>query len=249
MSEISYVIKYDLNQTVEEAYNVLRANIQFCESDKKIKTIAVTSYSPGEGKSTTSINLGISMAKSGMKVLYVDADIRKPMPFKYFMSTNLKGLTNYILGQAELEEVINKTDIEGFDFISCGVKTNNPVELISSNKFSSFVSEVRETYDMVIIDTPPLGSVIDAALIASHVDGTIIVIEANVVKCQNALRMKEQLVRANANILGVVLNKISKSEYKNYYGSYDYYNSKKKYIKKWSQLIKNLKNLKRGEHD
>jgi len=82
-------------------------------------------------------------------------------------------------------------------------------------------------------------------LIASHVDGTIIVIEANVVKCQNALRMKEQLVRANANILGVVLNKISKSEYKNYYGSYDYYNSKKKYIKKWSQLIKNLKNLKR----
>jgi len=81
------------------------------------------------------------------------------------------------------------------------------------------------------------------------VDGTIIVIEANVVKCQNALRMKEQLVRANANILGVVLNKISKSEYKNYYGSYDYYNSKKKYIKKWSQLIKNLKNLKRGEHD
>lgn len=189
------------------------------------------------------------MAKSGMKVLYVDADIRKPMPFKYFMSTNLKGLTNYILGQAKLEEVINKTDIEGFDFISCGVKTNNPVELISSNKFSSFVSEVRETYDMVIIDTPPLGSVIDAALIASHVDGTIIVIEANVVKCQNALRMKEQLVRANANILGVVLNKISKSEYKNYYGSYDYYNSKKKYIKKWSQLIKNLKNLKRGEHD
>jgi len=68
-----------------------------------------------------------------------------------------KGLTNYILGQAKLEEVINKTDIEGFDFISCGVKTNNPVELISSNKFSSFVSEVRETYDMVIIDTPPLG--------------------------------------------------------------------------------------------
>jgi len=83
------------------------------------------------------------MAKSGMKVLYVDADIRKPMPFKYFMSTNLKGLTNYILGQAKLEEVINKTDIEGFDFISCGVKTNNPVELISSNKFSSFVSEVK----------------------------------------------------------------------------------------------------------
>jgi capsular exopolysaccharide synthesis family protein len=249
LSEISYVIKYDLNQTVEEAYNVLRANIQFCESSKKITTLAVTSYSPGEGKSTTSINLGISMAKAGMKVLYVDADIRKPMPFKYFMSTNLKGLTNYILGQAELNEIINKTDIDGFDFITCGIKTNNPVELINSDRFSNLIREVRQIYDTVIIDTPPLGSVIDAAIIAAQVDGTIIVIEANAVRCQNALRMKEQLVKANANILGAVLNKISKSEYKNYYGSYDYYNSRKKYMKKWSQLIKNLKSLKRGEYD
>ncbi|HOM02470.1 MAG TPA: CpsD/CapB family tyrosine-protein kinase [Acetivibrio sp.] len=249
MSEISYVIKYDLNPTVEEAYNVLRANIQFCESNQKITTIAITSYSPGEGKSTTSVNLGISMAKAGMKVLYVDADIRKPMPFKYFMSSNLKGLTNYIMGQAELEEVINKTDIEGFEFISCGVKTNSPVELITSDKFSSFIQEVRKRYDTVIIDTPPLGSVIDAALIAAQTDGTIIVIEANSVKCQNALRMKEQLIKANANILGAVLNKISKSEYKNYYGSYDYYNSRRKYMKKWSKLIKNLKSLKREEHD
>lgn len=246
MPEISYVVKYELSQTVEEAYKALRANIQFCESSKKIKTITVTSYSPGEGKSTTSINLGISMAKAGMRVLYVDADIRKPMPFKYFMSSNLKGLINYILGQAKLEEVINKTDINGFDFITCGVKINNPGELITSNRFSSFIREIRELYDTVIIDTPPLGSVIDAAVIASQTDGTLIVIEANAVKCQNALRMKEQLVRANANILGVVLNKINKSEYKNYYGSYDYYNSRKKYIKKWSELINDLK---RGKYD
>ncbi|AEV67682.1 CpsD/CapB family tyrosine-protein kinase [Acetivibrio clariflavus] len=241
MPEISYVIKYNLNQTVEEAYKALRANIQFCESSKKIKTIAITSYSPGEGKSTTSINLGISMAKAGMNVLYVDADIRKPMPFKYFMSSNLKGLTNYILGQATLEDVINKTDIDGFSFITCGIKVNNPGELITSNRFSNFIREVRELYDTVIIDTPPLGSVIDAAVVAAQVDGTIIVIEANAVKCQNAIRMKEQLIRANANILGVVLNKINKSEYKSYYGSYDYYNSQRKYLKKWSELIKDLK--------
>ena len=246
MPEISYVVKYDLNQTAEEAYKVLRANIQFCESSKKIKTIAITSYSPGEGKSTTSINLGISMAKAGMRVLYVDADIRKPMPFKYFMSSNLKGLTNYILGQSKLEEVINVTDIDGFHFITCGIKTNTPGELVTSNKFSNFIQEIRELYDIVIIDTPPLGSVIDAAVIAAQVDGTIIVIEANAVKCQNAIRMKEQLLRANANILGAVLNKINKSEYKNYYGSYDYYNSQKKYIKKWSELINDIK---RGQYD
>ena len=246
MPEISYVVKYDLNQTVEEAYKALRANIQFCGSGKKLKTIAITSYSPGEGKSTTSINLGISMAKAGMNVLYVDADIRKPMPFKYFMSSNLKGLTNYILDQATLEDVINKTDINGFDFITCGIKVNNPGELITSTKFSNFIREIRDHYDTVIIDTPPLGSVIDAAVIAAQVDGTIIVIEANAVKCQNAIRMKEQLIRANANILGVVLNKINKSEYKNYYGSYDYYNSQRKYLKKWSKLIKDLK---RGQYD
>jgi protein-tyrosine kinase len=246
LPEISYVVKYDLNPTVEEAYKVLRANIQFCESNKKIRTIAITSYGPGEGKSTTSINLGISMAKAGMKVLYIDADIRKPMPFKYFMSTNLKGLTNYILGQVKLEEIINQTDIEGFYFITCGVKTSNPGELITSNRFSNFIREISEQYDTVIIDTPPLGSVIDAAVISAQVDGTIIVIEANSVKCQNAIRMKEQLERANANILGVVLNKINKSEYKSYYGSYDYYNSHRKYMKKWSQLINDLK---RGKYD
>jgi protein-tyrosine kinase len=247
LPEISYVVKYNLNQTVEEAYKVLRANIQFCESSKKIRTLALTSYGPGEGKSTTSINLAISMAKAGMKVLYIDADIRKPMPFKYFMSSNLKGLTNYIQGQVKLEEVINETDIEGFSFITCGIKVNNPNELIATDKFKNFIQEeVAKLYDIVIIDTPPLGSVIDAAVIAAMVDGTIIVIEANSVKCQNAIRMKDQLVKANAKILGTVLNKIKKSDYKSYYGSYDYYNSNKKYVKKWSQVIKALK---RGKYD
>ncbi|OPZ94025.1 MAG: Tyrosine-protein kinase YwqD [Firmicutes bacterium ADurb.Bin419] len=246
MAEINYVVKYDLNETAEEAYKVLRANIQFFDTNKKIRTLAITSYGPGEGKSTTSINLAISMAKIGAKVLYIDADIRKPMPFKYFMSSNLKGLTNYLLGQVKLEEVINQTDILGFSFITCGIKINNPGELILSERFSKFLLEVENLYDLVIIDTPPLGSVIDAAIIASQVDGTIIVIEANTVKCKNALRVKEQLQKANANIIGVVLNKISKSEYKSYYGSYDYYNSQKKYIKNWSNSVNDLK---KGKHD
>ncbi|WP_010251206.1 CpsD/CapB family tyrosine-protein kinase [Acetivibrio cellulolyticus] len=246
MAEICYAVKYNLTKTAEESYKVLRANIQFCGLNKKIKTIAITSYSPGEGKSTTSINLGISMANAGMKVLYVDADIRKPMPFKYFTSSNLKGLTNYILGQVKLEEIVNKSDIDGFSFITCGVKTNNPGELISSDQFTNFLHEVEKLFDLVIIDTPPLGSVIDAAVIAAQVDGTIIVIESNAIKRINMLRMKEQLQKANANILGAVLNKISKSDYKSYYGSYDYYNSQKKYLKKWSDL---LKDQKRKKHD
>jgi capsular exopolysaccharide synthesis family protein len=168
-------------------------------------------------------------------------------------AVKVSGLENFQIdiGQVDffkgLMEVINETDIEGFSFITCGIKVNNPNELIATDKFKNFIQEeVAKLYDIVIIDTPPLGSVIDAAVIAAMVDGTIIVIEANSVKCQNAIRMKDQLVKANAKILGTVLNKIKKSDYKSYYGSYDYYNSNKKYVKKWSQVIKALK---RGKYD
>lgn len=242
-----YDLKYDLPETIEEAYKVLRANIQFCEVNRKINTLAITSYGPGEGKTTTSINLSISMAKMGINVLYVDADIRKPMPFKTLVSNNLKGLSNLLMGQVELGEVITKSNIEGFSFITCGVKPENPGELIASEAFGNFVNEVKNLYDMIIIDTPPLGSVIDCAIIAAKTDGAIIVIETNAVKYRNAIMIKEQLKKANVNIYGAVLNKIDKTDYKNYYGGYDYYGSKKKYAKKWFKIFKKFKKARFGD--
>lgn len=232
-SEIKYVINYDLNETVEEAYNVLRANIHFCELNKKIKTIAFTSYNPGEGKSTTSINVSISMAKAGMNILYVDADLRKPMELKHLKSSNINGLTNYLMGQVNHKELINRTNINGFSFITCGIKPSNIGQLIASDRFKTFLREVEQQFDMIIIDMPPLGCVIDSALMSAQTDGTIIVIESNAVRCKNATMMKEQLQKANAKILGTVLNKISKTDYKNYYGRYDYYGDKEKTIKTW----------------
>ncbi len=245
MSEIYNIMNNDLSEAVEEAYKILRANIQFSETEKKIKTLALTSYSPGEGKSTTSLNLSISMTKIGMNVLYVDADMRKPMPFKYLASKNIYGLSNYLLGQANLQEITNQTNIAGFNFINCGIKPTNPSELLSSDQFSQFLHEVEPLYDIIIIDTPPLGSVIDGVIIASQTDQTIIVIEANAVKSKNLLAMKKQLIAANVNILGVVLNKVKKSDYLGYYGSYDYYGSKKKYRKKWFYGV----GKKRSKHD
>lgn len=236
MSEITNLQLHQLSEAAEESYKVLRANIQFYQLNRKIKTITVTSYKPNEGKSTTSINLGISMAKTGLNVLYVDADLRKPLHFKFLTNQNLNGLTNYLRGQADLEDIINQTDLNGFHFVNCGININNPDELFTSERFQSFLAEIEPLYDMIILDTPPLGSVIDGALIATQTDGTILVMESNGVKCKNALMMKDQLLKANANIIGVVLNKINKNEYKNYYGSYDYYtkkNSWKYFWKKW----------------
>jgi protein-tyrosine kinase len=226
-------INQNLSNISEEAYKVLRANIQFCEYDSKIKTIAVTSYNPGEGKTTTSINLGISIAKSGVKVLYVDADLRKPMMMKNLKSEDFKGLSKYLSGYASLDDIINKTNIEGFSFIACGTNPFNPSELISSKKFEELMEKLKDRSDMIIIDTPPLGSVIDAAIVASKTDGTIIVVKPGILKLKNLQMMKEQLEKADAKILGVVLNNLKKVEYKDYYNGYDYYGSQKKYVESW----------------
>jgi len=238
MASVTYEINTNLNEAIEEAYKVLRTNIQFCQFDKKIKTITVTSYSPGEGKTTTSLNLAISMAKSGMNVLLIDADLRKPMALKVLGRNDFKGLSNYILGRTELDEIINQTNIEGFQFITCGIKPINPTELLGSVRFRELLTKVKSQYDMVIIDTPPLGSVIDCAIIAAQTDGTIIVIEQNAVRLDNAIQVREQLKKVNARILGVVLNKVSKSDYRNYFSGYDYYGSKKKYAENYVNNFK-----------
>ncbi|HBR03882.1 MAG TPA: capsular biosynthesis protein [Ruminiclostridium sp.] len=226
-----------LNNPAEEAYKVLRANLSFYGLIKAIKTIAITSYSPGEGKTTTSLNLSISMAKSGMKVLYVDADLRKPMLMKALGKDDFEGLSNYLSGHADLAEIIHSTDINGFYYIPCGVKPFDPTALLNNDKFDTFLKEAQEDFDMIIIDTPPLGSVIDCSIIAAKTDGVLLVIRPKKVKAKNALMIKEQLDKSNAKILGVVLNGVNQREYKEYYNSYDYYGTKRKYAKGWLKSL------------
>jgi protein-tyrosine kinase len=233
MGTTVFEIKDNLNLPAEEAYKVLRTNILFCGIKKPIKTLSLTSNMSGEGKTTTSTNLAVSVAKSGKKVLLVDADMRKPASYKYLDDSGIKGLSNLIANNATLDEVINKTNISGLYFIGSGPKPPNAAELVGSSEFSRFVETVREQFDMVIIDTPPLGSVIDSAIIASQTDGSILVIETNSVSYRKVVRMKEQLEKANAKVLGVVLNKMKKSEYKNYYNDYNYYGVSKEHKKSW----------------
>ncbi len=208
---------------VEEAYKSLRANIQFCEVDKKIKSITITSCNATEGKTTTSFNIAISMAQSGMKVLLIDGDMRKPSVYKNSRTHSREGLSNYLSGYSEFEQIIKPTTVENCYFMSCGVKPPNPAELIGSKKFGELLLKAEEAFDLVIIDTPPLGSVIDAALMAAKTSGTIIVINSREISYKQVIRVKEQLEKANATILGVVLNKVKRGDYKNYYHNYGYY--------------------------
>jgi protein-tyrosine kinase len=241
-------VKIPENMTVSEAYKALRANIQFCAQSKNIKTIAVTSYSPNEGKTTTSINLAVSMAQIGMTVLFVDADLRKPMLFKEIGSEdfNFNGLSNILMKQTGFSEAVRETNVNGLYTVTCGIKPSNPAELISSKELSEFLQQVKQQYDIIIIDTPPLGSVIDSAVIAAQTDGVLIVVASNKVRCQNVQRVKEQLEKAGACILGVVLNKVNKSDYKYYYGGYDYYGKNKNSSRKWLNMIKNTRGNKHG---
>lgn len=216
-------LDYRINTPAEEAYRTLRTNIRFLAFNDKIKTIAVTSYNQGEGKSTTSKNLGISFASAGKKTLLIDGDLRKPALLKEYISLIDIGLTNYLSSTESFNDIIKQTNIPNFFIIPCGPKPPNPAELVGSAKFKQLLNESEEKFDIIIIDTPPLGSVIDCAIIASQTDGVILVIEADKADYKKVQRVKEQLEKANARILGVVLNKMKKNEYKSYYSFYNYY--------------------------
>lgn len=228
MKEQETVISNRLNIPVEEAYIMLRTNIQFCGFDKNIKTIAVTSTNPGEGKTTTAINMSIALARVGMKVLLVDGDMRTSGLGKSLDTSNVAGLSNILIGRSVLKDVAEKTNVDNLYIIKSGVKPPNPAELLSSVNFNLFLKDASENYDIVIIDTPPLGSVIDAAVIASHTDGTVLVVKARGTNYRSVQRVKEQLEKANAKLLGVVLNRMKKRDYATYFEHYNYYHERKR---------------------
>lgn len=210
-----------------EAYNTLRTNIQFCGGDKRV--IEFTSCMPNEGKSIVTLNLAISMAESGKSVLLIDADLRKSvLKARVRLQERVDGLTHYLTGQASVEEIICTTDIPQLHMIFAGPVPPNPSELLNSSLFEELISEQRKKYEYIIIDTPPLGSVIDSAIIARVCDGTIMVVETDAVSYKLAQEVKEQMIKTGCPILGVVLNKVDISK-RSYYGKYKKYRKYKEY--------------------
>jgi len=210
-----------LEYAVEESYKSVRANLLFCGEDKKL--IAITSCTLNEGKSTVALNLAISLAESGKKVLLIDADLRKSvLKESVKVSKSVEGLAHLLSRQALAKDVICSTNVPNLHIIFAGTYPPNPSELLGGRHFKSLLNSAKEIYDYVLIDTPPLGSVIDSAIIAEKCDGTIFVIETGVIGYRLAQEVKEQIEKSKCPILGVILNKADISKQR-YYGKFTKY--------------------------
>lgn len=223
--EVRLAIK-QLDYFSNEEYKKLRTNLQFCGSDKKV--IALTSCLPNEGKSSVSLNLAVSIAESGKKTLYIDADLRKSvLKARVRVKDKIKGLTHYLTAQSEEKNIIYSTEFPMLDLIFAGPVPPNPAELLGGRLFGELLQHERKSYDYIIIDTPPLGSVIDCAVIAKECDGVIMVIETNRISYKLAQEVKEQLEKTGCPILGAVINKVEISK-SGYYGKYKQYGEYRK---------------------
>ena len=205
-----------------EAYKTLRTNLEFSGSDKR--TIVLTSSAPNEGKSTVSLGLAMSLAEGGKRVLLIDADLRKSVLMGWHKVTeSVKGLSHYLSGQAQLSDVICGTQEDNMFVIFAGIIPPNPSELLGSERFAELIRRTKNDYDYVIVDAPPLGSVIDAAVIARVCDASVLVVAANTVSYKFIRTVKSQLEKTECPILGVVLNKVNMKQnryYGKYYGNY-----------------------------
>lgn len=216
------ITKHQPNSIASESFKSIMTNIKFLSPDKKIKTIAVTSSSAKEGKSLISVNLGITMAQTGQKVLLIDTDLRKPMLHHFFIVPNFNGLSNILTGEIKLNEGIKETEIEKLSFISSGMIPPNPIKLLNSRKMENLLLNVEEMYDTVIMDIPPIIPVADSTIIGNKADGLIMVVASHETERRMLLKSLEKLENTNINILGTVLNKypLDKRGYGYYYGEY-----------------------------
>ncbi len=222
------MIKVNLNRIPEidretnEAYKQLRTNIMFCGDD--IKTIMITSTQPNEGKSEVSYFLARAIGESGKRVLLLDADLRKSMMASRFMpDQNVHGISHYLSGQDSLDDIICQTNIRNLYMIFSGTSAPNPSELLGNQKFSLMLTALKKVFDYVIIDSPPIGSVIDAAVIGTHADGCVLVIGFDQTSRKQVAKAKGQLEKVGCHMLGAVLNRVdtrNSAYYGSYYGRY-----------------------------
>ncbi|AMA71668.1 MULTISPECIES: CpsD/CapB family tyrosine-protein kinase [Aneurinibacillus] len=204
---------------IAEAYRTLRTNIQFASVDEEIKTILITSTGPAEGKSTTATNLAVVMAQAAKRTLYIDADLRKPAGHHIFQVPNRRGLTTYLAGQIQLRDAVQETGIENLAIMTAGPIPPNPAELLGSKKMKLALKELHSQFEAIILDTPPVIAVADAAILSRLVDGCILVVNAGKTNRDLAARAKQQLEHTNARLLGVVLNN-KQIKHNNYYYYY-----------------------------
>jgi non-specific protein-tyrosine kinase len=206
---------------ISEAYRALRTNIEFSSFEKHLRTLVVTSASPEEGKSTTLANLAVTMAQSGKKVILVDCDLRKPSQHSVFGLRNDRGLTSLMIPDADLAQPpLQATAQEGLQLLTAGPLPPNPSEMLGSRRMEEIIRALKELADVVIFDAPPIIAVTDAAVLATKVDGVLLVVSAGGTKRDHLQKAHALLKKVNAPLIGAVLNNVKfDNNLHKYYGS------------------------------
>jgi len=203
---------------ISEQYRSLRSNIKFTMVDGNFKTLIVTSSSQTEGKSTTSANLAVAFAQQDKKVLLVDADLRKPTVHKRFRLRNNIGLTNVLVDKLDFNSVMLKSESENLWFLTSGATPPNPSELLDSNAMKTLVESLREKFDVIIFDAPPVLPVSDAKILGKLCDGALVVLKQSHTKKEHLTECKKELDIAGIKVLGTVLTNVKvDKDNKNYY--------------------------------
>lgn len=213
----------DPKSPISEAYRNIRTNIEFSSIDSDLKAIVFTSSQPNEGKTTVISNLAVTFANLDKKVLIIDCDLRNPSIYKKFRISNMVGVTDVLLGRKDFNSCVQITNVNNLDILAGGEIPFNPSEILSSKKMKQFISEMKSIYDYVFIDAPPIGIVTDAGIISTYSDGVVMVVGSNEATIDLARLSIDRLNKVNANILGVVLNKLKIEKGNSTYGYYEYY--------------------------
>ncbi len=227
---IGYLVDEGSESKHAEAYRVLHTNLLFTRKDETLNTIAVVSAGAGEGKSTTTINLATVFAQAGNRVLIVDSDLRRPTLHKLFKVANNLGLTNYLLNQNTIAEIVQTTQVPNLDFMASGKLPNSSMAILGSVHMKQMIAELKQRYDFILFDSPPILGVSDASILASEVDLVMQVIQYRRYPQPMTIRAKQMIEKVSGNFVGIVLNNINMSQDEGYYyysGYYqDYYYSR-----------------------
>ncbi len=232
MQNVNLNFYRESNHVLNDAYDRLIAKIPYFKNKFGYKIFTITGVEPGVGTTTIAVNIAVTMANSGWKTLLVDADVRKNPTNKRLNSNKILGFSDYLTGIENFHDVISATNIDNLHYIPCGSPLENPTTLFNSSLFDSFIASVSEEYDYLIFDSSALSTTIDSAVLASKTSGAILVAGYNQTKRHKIEVALGELEQTDANVLGIVLNNVSKKRYKRYVENYDYFLKEKKAFKR-----------------
>jgi capsular exopolysaccharide synthesis family protein len=214
--KVHLIALHNPKSPITEQYRLIRNNLHFSSVDKEVKSIVVTSPEPSDGKSTTAANLAVVLTQKGNRVLLVDTDLRKPTVHFTFNVSNMDGLTSVLTRDIELEEALHHTYISNLDILTSGPMPPNPSELLDSKAMEKVMEELKESYDYIVYDTPPILVVTDSQFLANKSDGVVLVISSGKTKKEVAIKAKGILEMANSQLLGIIVNGVKQKNGSNY---------------------------------